>query len=54
MSFRAQTTDPHRVFRAAIMNGVEPPMEVIATLEARGVNIGDLERRVRESFGVKG
>jgi hypothetical protein len=45
--------DPQRIFRAAIMNGVTPPPVVVAQLEARGVNVGELETRLRQSLEPK-
>lgn len=42
-------SDPSRVFRAAILNGVTPPATVVAQLEARGINVGELEQRLRQS-----
>lgn len=43
--------DPSRMFRAAILNGVAPPPIVVAQLEARGINVGELETRIRENAG---
>lgn len=42
--------DPQRLFRAAILNGVTPPPIVTAQLEARGVNVAELELRLRSSL----
>lgn len=41
---------PERLARAAILNGQPVPPTVTAQLEARGVNVGELERRLRESI----
>ena len=38
--------DPQRLFRAAILNGVPVPETVRATLEARGIDTSELERRL--------
>jgi hypothetical protein len=43
-------SDPSRLFRATIMNGVTPPATVVAQLEARGVNVGELEQRLRQAM----
>ena len=48
--------NPMRIFRAAILNGVTPPATVIAALEARGIDVGELENRLRTwdvSWGVE-
>jgi hypothetical protein len=37
-----------RIFRAAIMNGITPSPVVVAQLEARGMNVGELETRLRQ------
>lgn len=39
-----------RVFRAAILNGVQPPADTIAKLQAQGVDIEALENRLRQQF----
>ncbi|WP_316235021.1 MULTISPECIES: hypothetical protein [unclassified Bradyrhizobium] len=49
---QTQHTNPHRIFRAAILNGVQPPANVVAILEARGENVGELEQRIRQSIGL--
>lgn len=53
MDHQVQHTDPHRIFRAAVLNGVQPPATAVATLEARGVNVGELEQRIRQSIGMR-
>lgn len=45
---------PQRIFRAAVLNGVTPPPEVVAQLEAIGINTGELENRLRQQVGVQG
>jgi hypothetical protein len=43
-------TDPQRIARAAVINGVPIPADVQAQLEARGINVGDLEQRIRQNM----
>jgi hypothetical protein len=42
--------NPMRIFRAAILNGVTPPATAVASLEAQGVDIAELENRLRQSI----
>jgi hypothetical protein len=42
--------DPQRIARAAILNGIQIPPLVAAQLEALGVNVGELEQRLRQSM----
>jgi hypothetical protein len=42
--------DPHRIARAAILNGVPIPAVTVAQLQARGVNVGELEARLRQNM----
>jgi hypothetical protein len=48
MEYQSKHSSPERIFRAAILNGVEPPATVRAVLEANGVNTGELEARLRQ------
>lgn len=48
-----RSPDPQRVARAAVLNGVPIPPSVVAQLEARGINVGDLENRLRQNMGFK-
>jgi hypothetical protein len=50
MTMQVKYEVPERIFRAAILNGVTPPATVVAQLEARGINVGDLENRIRQQF----
>lgn len=43
--------DHSRIARAAILNGKPIPPETSAVLESRGVNVGELEQRLKESMG---
>lgn len=45
--------DPQRIARAAILNGVAIPPLVSAYLEARGINVGELEQRIRDTMESK-
>lgn len=49
----SSTRDPQRIARAAVMNGVAIPAVTAAQLEARGINVGDLENRIRQSMEPK-
>lgn len=46
-------TDPFRLVRAAVLNGVEPPATAVAALEARGVDVGELTNRLRQQMGMR-
>jgi hypothetical protein len=41
--------DPQRIARHAVLNGVPIPAHVAAILEARGINVGELEQRIRQN-----
>lgn len=45
-----KNVDHLRVYRAAILNGVEPPAYTVAALEAQGVNVGALKDRIMDSW----
>lgn len=45
-----RSPDPLRIARAAVLNGLPIPPATAAQLEARGVNVGDLERRLRQNL----
>jgi hypothetical protein len=49
-SLRASDIDPLRIVRHAILNGVPIPAVQAAQLEARGINVGDLENRLRQNL----
>jgi hypothetical protein len=42
--------DPARIARAAVWNGLPIPAEAAAQLEARGINVGELEQRIRDTM----
>lgn len=42
--------DHSRIARAAILNGVSIPETTKAILEARGVDIAELEQRIRQNM----
>lgn len=48
-----RSPDPARVARLAVLNGLPIPATAAAQLEARGVNVGDLEQRLRQNMGFK-
>lgn len=45
--------DHQRIARSAILNGVPIPAITVAVLESCGVNVGELEQRLRESVELK-
>jgi hypothetical protein len=53
MEYQRTHSTPERLFRHAILNGITPPADVRATLEARGVNTDALEARLRQSWEFK-
>lgn len=46
--------DHNKVASAAVLNGVAIPAKTHAVLTARGVDVGELERRLRESMFMGG
>ena len=42
--------DHSRIARAAVLNGVTIPPITTAVLEARGINVGELEQRLRDNL----
>lgn len=40
-----------RIARAAVLNGVSIPPQTVAVLQARGVDVGELETRLLASIG---
>lgn len=49
MEYQTKHTSAHREFRNAVLNGVEPSIVSRATLEARGIDTFELERRIRQA-----
>jgi hypothetical protein len=45
--------NPHRIARASVLNGVPIPQHVCDQLTAQGVNVGELETRLRDSVSFK-
>ena len=45
--------DHNRIARAAVLNGMPIPAQTYAVLSARGVNVGELETRIRSSLEFK-
>lgn len=43
-------TNPQRVFRLAVLNSVRPPQLVVDQLEAQGINVSELEARIRHNM----
>jgi hypothetical protein len=49
-----QKTNDERIIRAAIINNVPLPPQSVARLEARGINVGEMESRIRQQFAHGG
>jgi hypothetical protein len=49
MEYQVKHSSPHRTFRAAVLNGHEPPAAVVAVLQSQGVDTAELEARIRQS-----
>lgn len=45
--------DHNRIARSAVLNGVAIPAQTVAVLSARGINVGELETRLRENMGFR-
>ena len=53
MEYQVKASNPHRIFRAAILKGVTPPEYVEAQLRTMGVDVGELETRLRQQVEFK-
>lgn len=42
-----------RIARSAILNSVPIPEQTKAVLEARGIDVGELEQRLRHNMGFR-
>lgn len=51
--FDASPVNHQRIARAAVLNGVAIPAITTAVLAARGVDVGELEQRLRHSMEFK-
>lgn len=45
--------DHNRIARASVLNGVSIPAQTVAVLEARGIDVGKLETRLRQNLGFR-
>jgi hypothetical protein len=43
-------SNPMRIARAAVLNGLPISPRVAAMLEAQGINVGELEQRIRQNM----
>jgi hypothetical protein len=48
-----KSIDHSRIARAAVLNGMPIPAQTYAVLSARGVDVGELETRIRSSLEFK-
>ena len=53
MEYQVKHSDPSRIFRAAVLNGVSIPETARTALEARGINTDELEARLRQQVEVR-
>lgn len=49
----SRSPDPSRIVRHAILNGLPVPAKEAAVLEARGINVSEVEYRLRQMMGVR-
>jgi hypothetical protein len=49
MEYQIKHSSAAREFRNAVLRGIEPSITARATLEARGIDTSELERRLRQS-----
>jgi hypothetical protein len=47
MEYASKTSSDMRSLRAAVLNGVEPPLDVVARLEAQGLNVDETIARIQ-------
>lgn len=50
---REQHLDPSRIARHAVLNGIPIPAKTVAQLEARGINVSELETRLRDGLAFR-
>lgn len=50
MEYATKRASDMRVLRAAVLNGVEPPMDVVMRLEAQGLDVSETVVRIRQSL----
>jgi len=50
MEYATKQGGDMRVLRAAVLNGVEPPLDVVFRLEAQGLDVTATVERIRQSF----
>jgi hypothetical protein len=48
-----QYGNDERLVRAAIINGLPLPSQSVARLEARGIDVWEMENRIRQQFEVR-
>ena len=53
MEYATKQVNPMRVARAAILNGGPVPPTIAAQLQAIGVNVGELEQRLKQSMELR-
>jgi len=54
MEYAHKRTSDMRTLRAAVLNGVEPPLDVVVRLQAQGLDVDDTIVRIRQSLGWRG
>lgn len=52
-TLHSPSLDHNKIAHACVMNGEPIPPQTAAVLEARGINVGELEDRLRFNMGFK-
>lgn len=50
MEYATKRSDDLRLLRAAVLNGIEPPLDVVVRLEAQGLDVEVTKERIRQSL----
>jgi hypothetical protein len=50
MEYQAKHSNAQRAFREAVLNGELPSAIVVAQLEAIGIDVAELEQRIRQQI----
>lgn len=53
MEYASKRTSDMRVLRAAVLNGVDVPWDVVARLEAQGLDVSETVVRIRQSLPLE-
>jgi hypothetical protein len=50
MEYATKRASDMRVLRAAVLNDIEPPLDVMVRLEAQGLDVSETMVRIRQSL----